>query len=88
MRRPPAPKILPPWKTPCHHFAMDYHHVGSRTLKQFRAYMATRLGATNHVIDIYSLGNKIVGEDTQLSRLPYMVPGALLTMRVCPIEAP
>ena len=37
------------------------------------------------------LGNHIVealGEDTQLSRLPYMVPGALLTMRVFPIEAP
>ena len=51
------------------------------TLGQFRVFIASRLGADRDVFDFYSLGNKLKGEATQMWRLSYVVPGALLQMR-------
>ena len=52
------------------------------TLKEFKEYIATHLGGDASWIDFYSLGNKLEGEETELWRHSYVVPGALIEMRL------
>ena len=52
------------------------------TLKEFKENIATRLGGDPALIDFYSLGNILEGEETELWRHSYVVPGALIEMRL------
>ena len=49
-------------------------------LGEFKKYIATRLGGDSGLIDFYSLGNKLEGDDTELWKHSYVVPGALIQM--------
>ena len=51
------------------------------TLSQFKEHIAARLGGDLGLIDFYTLGNKLEGEETELWRHSYVVPGALIEMR-------
>ena len=50
-------------------------------LSEFKDFIATRLGSDSDLIDFYSLGNKLEGENTEMWRHSYVVPGALIEMR-------
>ena len=49
-------------------------------LGEFKEYIATRLGGDSGLIDFYSLGNRLEGDDTELWKHSYVVPGALIQM--------
>ena len=50
-------------------------------LGEFKEYIASRLGGDSELIEFYSLGNKLEGENTEMWRHSYVVPGALIEMR-------
>ena len=74
-------QVLVQWTTSCF-VAFPFDSIATMTLKQFKTFIAARLGADPRVLDFYSLGNLLEGEDTPLwrRRLAYVVPGALLQM--------
>ena len=78
--RGPINSATHPWNTSCF-FALPFDKVCRMFLKEFRDYIAARLGGDLGLIDFYTLGNKLEGEETELWRHSYVVPGALIEMR-------
>ena len=77
--RGPINSATHPWNTSCF-FALPFDRVCRMTLSQFKEHIAARLGGDTR-IDFYSIGNKLEGEETELWRHSYVVPGALIEMR-------
>ena len=63
------------------HFEIPYVRVAMMRLGSFRSFIAKIFNVRPNTIDIYSLGHKLEDDKAQMSRMSYVVPGALLEIR-------